>query len=140
MNQPFNPPDVQSQSLGSLSPVPSTLDSASSAVASAGYEWVEFIFTLSGNGGGSPITELTARFEYRDPVSNTWEPVTVEDIDPGTGSAPQSVYLPSSPVLSGNAVWRVPVLSHGAEMRARPYASAGTPAGGSAVAISAYRR
>ena len=140
-NFPFNPPDSGSTSIGSESPVPDgAVSGASSEIDTAGFEWVEFVLTLTNNIGGSPITQLACIFEYRDENSIQWKPVTVEQVNAGTGVAAQAVYTPQSYALSGNDEWRIPVPAHGAEMRIRGYSIAGTPDPTSTVSYAAFRR
>lgn len=76
--------------LSSFTPIPTTLTNSSSAFVS-GRAWVDFLVDVSGNGGGTPSTQLDGYVECSED-GTTWRRLTVEEIATGTGDATQYDY------------------------------------------------
>ena len=134
MNIPFQVSDTDSQEiLAEVTPPTSYGPTGTSQwIDVRGWQWIEFIVTLTNQ---NLTTELEAVVEYKD-TSAAERRLTVEEVDGGTGGAPQVDYVPSR-AISADTVWGVPVPIHGTQMRILLQADA---AGTDKVTVRALRR
>ena len=121
----------------SQTPIPTTLTN-STQVDVSGRKWVDFLIDVSGNGGGTPSTQLDGYVECSEDGS-TWRRITVEEVAAGSGDATQYDYhwIRAFSGATFNTVLTVPVTALYMRLVVKGNA---TPDGASTLAVDAVLR